>query len=139
MRVVLLAQKSLYSTIVIDAFERTPDAEIVGLVYSDALLSGRSKWQSAKAIVQKGGWGVFGGKLLDMMFTRPPSRRYKFPVLDATSVNAPVMLDRIRALRPDAIFSVFFNQVLKDPFLKIPSKGAINIHPAYLPKYRGIG
>jgi len=41
-------------------------------------------------------------------------------------------------LKPDLFVSVFFNQIFKEPLLAVAKKDTINLHPAYLPKYRGI-
>ncbi len=32
---------------------------------------------------------------------------------------------------------LFFNQILKEPIRQIPTLGCINLHPSYLPAYRG--
>ncbi len=46
-------------------------------------------------------------------------------------------LERMRAFAPDAIFSLYYRNMLKDSVLEIPRHGAVNLHGSYLPRYRG--
>jgi folate-dependent phosphoribosylglycinamide formyltransferase PurN len=57
--------------------------------------------------------------------------------LSITSINKKKNIELIKELQPDMIITILFNQILKEELLKIPRYGAINIHPAYLPYYRG--
>jgi methionyl-tRNA formyltransferase len=58
-------------------------------------------------------------------------------VLSPESVSAPEVVENLAALSPDLIVVVDFGQFLKQNVLALPSKGAVNIHPSLLPKYRG--
>ncbi len=60
------------------------------------------------------------------------------PIHHSADVNQEADLAMIRGLRPDIIVSVFFTQIIRQPLLNIPTFGCINIHPAYLPRYRGV-
>ena len=51
--------------------------------------------------------------------------------------NTPEFLGRIRALRPDFLFSFYYRLMLKPGLLAIPKSGAFNMHGSLLPKYRG--
>ena len=51
--------------------------------------------------------------------------------------NAAAVVDRIRALRPDFLFSFYYRQLLKPPLVAIAERGALNMHGSLLPKYRG--
>ena len=65
------------------------------------------------------------------------ARDVGIPVLEPSDVNAPDVVDRIRALAPELLLSFYFRQVLKPPLLAIPSRGALNLHGSLLPRYRG--
>ena len=52
-------------------------------------------------------------------------------------VNNKEFKDEIRALEPDLFCVVSYGKILPKSFLEIPTKGAINVHPSMLPKYRG--
>lgn len=58
--------------------------------------------------------------------------------LKLTNINSSKNVAIVKNLKPDIIISVFFNQIVKEGILSIPRYGAINIHPSYLPRYRGI-
>ena len=59
------------------------------------------------------------------------------PVLQPERVNTPGALDAIRALAPDVIVVAAYGQILKQPLLDIPKRGALNVHASLLPDYRG--
>ena len=46
-------------------------------------------------------------------------------------------LEKIRALKPELILSIFWGLILKPELIKIPTKGCINLHLSYLPYNRG--
>jgi len=58
-------------------------------------------------------------------------------VYQPEDVNDPSFVGIIRDLQPDIIFSFYFRQILSAEILKIPTKGCMNLHGSYLPKYRG--
>src|SRR3990170_278800 len=73
---------------------------------------------------------------------RPPpvkglAEAHGLPVLQPERVNAPDALAALRALAPDVIAIAAFGQILKQPLLDIPRRGALNVHASLLPKYRG--
>ncbi len=59
------------------------------------------------------------------------------PVITPDNPNAPEVVERVRALRPDFIFSFYYREMLKRELLEIPARGALNMHGSLLPKYRG--
>jgi dTDP-4-amino-4,6-dideoxygalactose transaminase/methionyl-tRNA formyltransferase len=58
-------------------------------------------------------------------------------ILQPKSLQDTLFLSSLSALSPDFIFSVQCRRILKSDFIKIPKYGVINLHFAYLPKYRG--
>ncbi len=46
-------------------------------------------------------------------------------------------LDLIRETQPDLVVSVGFDHLVPEEILAVPSEGAINLHPSYLPYNRG--
>jgi len=59
------------------------------------------------------------------------------PVHAPEDVNHPLWVERIRALKPDAIFSFYYRRLVSQEVLDIPTVGAFNLHGSLLPKYRG--
>ncbi len=59
------------------------------------------------------------------------------PVITPDDPNTDDVAQRVRAARPDFLFSFYYRHMLKLPLLQIPSRGAYNMHGSLLPKYRG--
>lgn len=53
------------------------------------------------------------------------------------NVREPWFIDQLKALSPDYLVVAAFGQILPLTILKIPKRGAINVHASLLPKYRG--
>lgn len=63
--------------------------------------------------------------------------RHGIPSLKTANINSQRALHFLRALEPDVILSVYFSQILKEPVLSLPPLGAYNVHPGWLPDYKG--
>jgi methionyl-tRNA formyltransferase len=59
------------------------------------------------------------------------------PVITPDNPNVPEVVEWVRALRPDFLFSFYYREVLKRELLEIPARGGLNMHGSLLPKYRG--
>ena len=49
----------------------------------------------------------------------------------------PAVVERMRALGPEAIVVAAYGKILPKPLLDLPPRGAINVHASLLPRYRG--
>jgi methionyl-tRNA formyltransferase len=54
-----------------------------------------------------------------------------------TDINLSENIERVREIAPDFILSFYYRNMIKPEVLDIPSKGALNLHGSFLPKYRG--
>ncbi|MBN2144450.1 MAG: bifunctional UDP-4-amino-4-deoxy-L-arabinose formyltransferase/UDP-glucuronic acid oxidase ArnA [Candidatus Aureabacteria bacterium] len=59
------------------------------------------------------------------------------PVYAPEEVNHPIWINKIKSMSPDFLFSFYYRKMIKEDMLRIPSKGCLNLHGSYLPKYRG--
>jgi methionyl-tRNA formyltransferase len=59
------------------------------------------------------------------------------PVFTPESVNTPEWREKIAALRPGLILSVYYRHMIGTKILALPPLGAWNMHGSLLPKYRG--
>ena len=59
------------------------------------------------------------------------------PVITPDNPNVPEVVEQIRALQPDFLFSFYYREMLRRELLEIPKRGALNMHGSLLPKYRG--
>jgi len=64
-------------------------------------------------------------------------RDHGLPCIKPADPNAPEIVDRIRALSPDMLFSFYYRHLLQEQLLSIPRAGSFNMHGSLLPKYRG--
>jgi len=58
-------------------------------------------------------------------------------LVETGNVNAPEVVPRIAACRPDVIVVIAFGQKIGKEVVTLPPKGAINVHASLLPKHRG--
>ena len=58
-------------------------------------------------------------------------------ILQPASLRSPEAAEQLRSLRPDALAVAAYGLLLPTRILEVPVKGALNIHPSLLPKYRG--
>jgi UDP-4-amino-4-deoxy-L-arabinose formyltransferase/UDP-glucuronic acid dehydrogenase (UDP-4-keto-hexauronic acid decarboxylating) len=49
----------------------------------------------------------------------------------------PAEIERIKSSAPDAIFSLYYRDMIKDSVLSLAKRGAVNLHGSFLPRYRG--
>ncbi|MFP4054015.1 MAG: methionyl-tRNA formyltransferase [Phycisphaerae bacterium] len=59
------------------------------------------------------------------------------PVLEASNVNDPGVMERIAAQRPDVVFVVDFGQFVSRPLRELAPLGSFNLHASLLPALRG--
>lgn len=67
---------------------------------------------------------------------RELARCHGIPFL-TSDISLPENVERVRAIAPDFLFSFYYRNMIRPEVLKIPAKGAFNLHGSYLPKYRG--
>ncbi|GAB2261054.1 hypothetical protein Droror1_Dr00011909 [Drosera rotundifolia] len=94
---------------------------------------------------------------LAAIVTQPPSQRDRgrklmsspvaqyaldrgFPddlILTPERAGEEVFLSSLKSLQPELCITAAYGNILPRKFLKIPTKGTVNIHPSLLPLYRG--
>jgi methionyl-tRNA formyltransferase len=65
------------------------------------------------------------------------ARWHDIRVLTPEDPNLPELVERIRELRPEFLFSFYYRCMLGVELLSLPTRGAYNMHGSLLPKYRG--
>jgi methionyl-tRNA formyltransferase len=129
----------------------------VGIVRSDCLIYGRSLVGGLMFLLRRTGLRFVGRKALELFQSRamaigfrligkPPKvpslreihARYNIPVLGSKDVNNEATLETIRELKPDLVISIYLNQLIKRPLIELAPQGCLNIHPALLPRNRGL-
>lgn len=65
------------------------------------------------------------------------AREKGIPIFTPEKVNTPEWIERITAMKPDLILSVYYRNMISSKILALPRLGAFNMHGSLLPKYRG--
>jgi len=64
--------------------------------------------------------------------------KHEIEFLRTGNINSDVVAERIREIKPGLIISAHLRKILKQEIFSLGAKGAVNIHPSLLPKYRGL-
>src|SRR3989338_7381395 len=160
MKIVICTVNHIYSNKILKELIKEFGKDIKLVIESGALLQNKSKFQALiKYIRISGIYYVFIQtlkleifKCLSLIYTkfgnntnnkffhhRRLLKNLKIPVITLADINSPDALVILKKVNPDILVSVLFNQILKSDVIRLPKKGAINIHPAYLPDYKGTG
>ncbi len=59
------------------------------------------------------------------------------PLITPEDPNDPDIVQKIRDLKPDFLFSFYYRHMLGTALLALPARGAYNLHGSLLPKFRG--
>ena len=76
----------------------------------------------------------------ETIWWEPPAswaRSHGVTVATPDDVNRPGEVERIRALEPDFLFSLYYRSMIGPELLGVPRRGALNLHGSLLPRYRG--
>ena len=65
------------------------------------------------------------------------SQERNIPLFTTKNINDPETLEFMKVLNPDISISAYFPMILKKAALSIPKMGTLNIHPGWLPEYKG--
>lgn len=65
------------------------------------------------------------------------AREHDLETLMPRDVDAPEVVQRIRAAAPDFFFTLYYRQLLGPALLALPRRGGYNVHGSLLPAFRG--
>ncbi len=155
--VVLYSAGHLGSAMTMNRLIDMDEIEVVGVVKAQPLSltrQGKSAikrhlkrvgWRFAwllffQRIVQGIGYGLsmaIPGAHRGLMPAWKIARERNIPVFRCGDVNNPASVEFVRQCEPDLLVSAYFSQILKAEMIKAPRLGVLNIHPGWLPAYRG--
>lgn len=157
MKIAILTYESYQANRIIHRLLTEFPGGAVGIVRSEVIVPGKTVPRSVWFLLRRTGLGFVARKgaeivlgrtaafFLRLVGKRPavPSlkemgRRFGVPVVGTKNVNSPQTLRVLQRWRPDLVVSVYFNQLIKAEVIGLAPRGTINIHPALLPKNRGL-
>ena len=131
--------------------------QVVGIMRSEVIVAKKNTLQSSWFLLRRTGLGFVGLKGLEILlagaadiYLRLKGRRsavpsirrmeaeFGVPVAGSKNINTPQAWAVLKSWQPDLIISVYLNQLIGKTILAMPSRGVINVHPALLPKNRGL-
>lgn len=65
------------------------------------------------------------------------AKEYGIPVFTPQTISTPEWFEKIAALKPDLILSVYYRNMIGTKVLDLAPLGAFNLHGSLLPKFRG--
>ena len=157
MRIVILTYESHQANLMTRRLLTEFPGQVAGIMASDVIIPGKNTVQSAWFLLRKTGLGFVGMKgaeiilsrlvplFLKIMGKKPSvpslaqmSEDFSAPLVHAKNVNSIESLKTLRQWHPDLVVSVYLNQLIKKSLIETAKQGVINVHPAMLPKNRGL-
>ncbi|MBI1878691.1 MAG: hypothetical protein HYR94_10785 [Chloroflexi bacterium] len=157
MRIAILTYESLFSNLMTERLLKEFPGQVTGIVRSDCLIYGKSLPAGLLYLARRSGLRFVGRKALELFQSRATAiifrligrtpkvnalrdmrRLYGVPVIGSTNVNSLDTLQQIQTWQPDLVISIYLNQLIKKSLIDLPKCGVINIHPALLPRHRGL-
>ena len=136
--------------------ESRPD-QVVGVVSSSCLVQGRGLLGSAWYVFRRAGpefvvrktlettqykailtWWKILGRRRNTLTLEELADEHDIALTKSSDVNSPETMRWIHERQPDVIISVYLNQWIGEDLIALPDKGCLNIHPALLPRNRGL-
>ncbi len=77
------------------------------------------------------------GRALTESSVKEAALKWKIPVIQAASLQAPEALAELAALKPDVIIVCAFGQILPKEVIDMPPRQCLNVHFSLLPRHRG--
>ncbi len=64
------------------------------------------------------------------------AKNLKIPISSPKTISKRT-IEEVKSFNPDLILSAYYRKIFPESLIKLPKLGVINIHPSYLPFYRG--
>ena len=157
---ILTTNNHIYANKIIKHLLNEPSFKIVNILESTTLYSNKNSFNGLMYYLKVSGFGYVlpqmvkvllfkigtfiatslklgdDGSIFYSYYRKTKGKRIKH--VKVADINDPVLIKKLKKVKTDLFVSVYFNQLLKKDVLCIPPLGVINIHPAYLPKNRGM-
>jgi len=159
MRIIILTFNYIYSNKILKDLISKHGEDIKLIIEPSSLLKGKTQMEGVFHYLKVSGlyytlirgaklslylilsriYSIFGKNINNKFFSyRKLARIKKIKMSRFTDINFKQVVIRIKKLKPDLIISAFFTQIIKKEIINIPALGVINIHPAFLPNYKGV-
>lgn len=161
MRTVIFTSKNhILANAVIKQLFHEKSIKIVAIVESEIVYPGKSNVEALLFIIKRAGFSYTLFQIAKFTFFRIARNMYmlipfktennilfpyqsiaqkkNIPIISVNNINSTSFIKAMIKSKPDLFVSIFINQIFKSKLLSVPNKGVVNMHPAYLPSYRGL-
>lgn len=157
MNIVILTFDLPEANVVTHRLLRELGADVKGILSSTSIIKGKDNTRAMIELGRTMGWRYGGawqlhrwlaqfaaaslalrGKPAGFGSLKALAREAGVPLEKTADGHSEAALSVLRSWAPDLIVSNYFNQVIRRPILDIPPLGIINMHPALLPRNRGL-
>lgn len=154
--VLLYSAGHLGSAVAFHVLSSAPEIDIVAVIRAEpAPLSGAGLKKAGKHLRKLGlrfAWLLLWQRFIQFLFFHliaprladdhllsawQLARERGLPSLQTDNINSAEAQAFIARFTPDLILSVFFSRIIKPPVLALPRLGCLNLHPGFLPDYKG--
>ncbi|MCP4769447.1 MAG: hypothetical protein GY875_24725 [Gammaproteobacteria bacterium] len=155
--VILYSAGHLGSALTMNRLVDMHEIEIVGVVRAQPLSLSRQGRSRVKRHLRQVGWRfawllffqrVIQGLGYTLSLMMPATRKRllpawkiarqrNIPVMQTRDVNVASTIEFVQGCQPDLLVSAYFSQILKSEIIQLAHFGVLNIHPGWLPSYRG--
>ena len=157
MRIVILTYESHQANLMTHRLLTEFPGRVVGIMASEVIVAKKNTWQAGWFLLRRTGLGFVALKGLEIILSRlaglylglrgrqaaVPSLKqmagqFSVPLVGSKNINTPSARQRLQSWQPNLIISVYLNQLIGKKIIDLPTQGVINVHPALLPKNRGL-
>lgn len=109
----------------------------------DAIVPGKSRVQGLLRYIQRSGFRYVLLQIIKQivfLFLRAIGRitQHGFTTKTVNGIKSDRVFAMISAFHPSLILSIYSKEIIPERILSIPTFGAVNLHPALLPAFRGV-
>ncbi len=157
MNLVILTYESKQANLMTHRLLMEFPGQVRGIIASDVIIPGKNTLGAAWFLLRKTGLGFVGMKGAEIILSRiapmvlrltgrmpripsltQMSADFGVPLVHTKNVNSAESLAVLKQWQPDLVVSVYLNQLIKKPIIQLARTGVINVHPALLPRNRGL-
>lgn len=142
---VIFTSDSLYSYILLKDFIEKHHENITSIYVSKPLKKKKYRKFFIKKVLNGLGFRYYIQRVIQDVQCRHKgisifniANKYDIPTTHASNINETTVISRIEREKPDIIISGYFDQIIKNEIIQIPSFGILNVHLSKLPEYRGV-
>lgn len=139
---VLLTRDGLYSRLFVREFLANTELDVVGIVYSTSYLSrGATPIVDVLRFIARVGlfYAIYQAYIAWILpWLKGLKLELNCPVLKSNNVNSNETVAWLNQFKPDFLLSFHFNQKMLQSVIDVPNRAALNFHPSYLPRWRGV-